>query len=120
MKILLVEDHDELREALTMAFEDAGHEVHAVPYLNSALAEVPWCDTVLCDGIFPPALGAFEDVCWPKVARLSEQLGKGFVGFTGDDRQRSKMEEDGYHTIRKSGDIAEILEALQASIEETV
>lgn len=65
-KILIVDDHEDTRDTLTVLFRDAGHEVAAVPNgreaLSVVLTDLP--DVVLLDLLMPDMDGpSFLEVC---------------------------------------------------------
>lgn len=112
MKILIVEDNNQLSDCLSQRFCEAGYEVDAAATLSEVreLIHRQWPDFVLLDANFPSAPGQLPDFNAPTLLELLGDYERPFppvILMSGDDKTA-----DYFDTLLKwlgTGRIADIL-----------
>jgi two-component system OmpR family response regulator len=96
-KILIVEDHDEVRELLTQLLELEGFDFTAVETgagMRAALDEDDH-DLVIIDVLLPGGEDGFA------LAEAAREMGCGVILITGDHRHAERLDQSGHHYLLK-------------------
>lgn len=114
-KVLIVEDHDEVRELLTVLLEQEGFDFTAVETgagMRAALDEEDY-DIAIIDVLLPGGEDGFA------LAAAARAMGCGVILITGDHRHAERLDESGHHYLLKPfgvGDLIALVSRVLAEI----
>lgn len=114
-KVLIVEDHDEVRELLVAAFEDEGFEFVAVGTgveMRTALDEDDY-DITIIDVLLPDGEDGFA------LAETARELGCGVILITGDHRHIERLDKSGHYHLLKPFRLQDLMALIDRVLAET-
>lgn len=114
-KVLIVEDHDEVRELLSAAFEDEGYEFVAVrtgAEMRAALDTEDY-DIAIIDVLLPGGEDGFA------LAESARELGCGVILITGDHRHLERLDRSGHCHLLKPFRLHDMMALIDRVLSET-
>lgn len=114
-KVLIVEDHDEVRELLEAAFEDRGFEFAAVETgeeMRAAL-DADEYDITIIDVLLPGGEDGFA------LAESARELGCGVILITGDHRHLERLDKSGHYHLLKPFRLHDMMTLIDRVLDES-
>lgn len=114
-KVLIVEDHDQVRELLGEVLTHEGFDFTAVDRggkMRQALDDDDF-DIVIIDVSQPEGENGFE------LAKAARQLGCGVILITGDHNQTERLRKSGHHYMLKPFGLRELLALVEQVLRDT-
>jgi len=117
LRILVVEDHPDVRAALVAGLEHAGHEVLEAATLAAAQAalETGHPAAIVCDEHFPACEGASPAPWGHNFVQGCLWRGLPAILYTASDDSVLHARRNGLPVLPKPAGISEILKALEAA-----
>jgi two-component system OmpR family response regulator len=114
-KVLIVEDHDDVRELLGAMFEHEGFDFAAVEtgaQMRAALDEDDY-DITIIDVLLPGGEDGFA------LAETARELGCGVILITGDHRHIERLEQSGHYHLLKPFPLQDMIALIERVLTET-